>query len=263
MSSCTFAGPQMTPCGYGPRRSNSIALRPDVLVTPSTPATADVQQATSTIPIVFVNVLDPVGSGFVASLARPGGNITGFATFEPLIGSKWLELLNEIAPGVKRVALLASNTSPTTAGLLSHMIEVAGSAFPAIKLIRVPVSGTDDMASVVAVHGHTPDTGLIVLPEPFTTIHHKLIAALAAKHRLPAVYPYRFFAVEGGLISYGVESVSQYRQAAAYIDRILKGEWPSDLPVQLPTKFELVINMKTARALGLKIGRHCSLAPTR
>jgi putative ABC transport system substrate-binding protein len=230
-----------------------IGLLPDVIVTLSTPATAAVQRATSTIPIVFVTVIDPVASGFVASLARPGGNITGFATFEPSIGSKWLGLLAEIAPETKRVVLLASNTSPTTAGLLSHLIETAASAFPALTLIRVQVQDIAEMESAVAAHGRTPDTGLIVLPEPFTTIHYKAIAALAVQHRLPAVYPYRFFAVEGGLLSYGVESVIQFRQAAAYIDRILKREKPADLPVQLPTKFELVINLKTARALRLSV----------
>ena len=230
-----------------------ISLMPDVFVTLSTAATAAVQRATSTIPIVFLTVIDPVGSGFVASLARPGATITGVATFEPSIGSKWLGLLAEIAPGTKRVALLASNTSPTTANLLSHMIEAAASAFPALKLIRIQVRDLAEMESAVAAHGRTPDAGLIVLPEPFTSIHYKLIAALAAEHRLPAVYPYRFFAVDGGLLSYGVESVNQFRQAASYVDRILKGAKPADLPVQLPTKFELVINLKTAKALGILI----------
>jgi putative ABC transport system substrate-binding protein len=228
-------------------------LGPDVIVAPSTIATAEARRATSTIPIVFVNVLDPIGSGFVASLARPGGNITGFATFEPSIGGKWLELLTELAPGIKRVALLATSTSMATAGLLSHTIEATASAFPALKLIRAPVQDIAEMESVIAAHGRTPDTGLIVLPEPFTTIHYKAIAALAAQHRLPAVYPYRFFAVGGGMLSYGVDLVSQYRQAAAYIDRILKGAKPADLPVQLPTKFELVVNLKAAAALGLVI----------
>jgi putative ABC transport system substrate-binding protein len=230
-----------------------IGLSPHVIVTLSTPATAVMQRATSTIPIVFVTVIDPVASGFVASLARPGANITGFATFEPSIGSKWLGLLAEIAPKTKQVVLLASNTSPITAGLLSRMIETAALAFPALKLIRVEVNDIGEMERAVAVHGGTSDTGLIVLPEPFTTIHYKSIAALAVQHRLPAVYPYRFFAVDGGLLSYGVESVIQFRQTAAYVDRILKGARAADLPVQLPTKFQLVINLKTATALGLTI----------
>ncbi len=232
-----------------------VGLGPDVILAPSTIATVALRQATSTVPIVFVNVLDPIGSGFVASLARPGGNITGFATVEPSIGGKWLELLTAIAPGTKRVAVLfsAKSSSMAPAGPLSHTFDAAASVFPALTLIRAPVQDIAEMETVIAAHGRRPDAGLIVSPEPFTSIHYQAITALAARHRLPAVYPYRFFAASGGLLSYGIDLVSQYRQAGAYADRILKGAKPADLPVQLPTKFELVINLKTAKALGIEV----------
>jgi putative tryptophan/tyrosine transport system substrate-binding protein len=231
------------------------ALAPDLILAPSTIAIIALRQATSTIPIVFVNVLDPVGSGFVASLARPGGNITGFATVEPSIGGKWLELLTAIAPATKRVAILfsARSFSMAPAGPLSNTFDAAGPAFPALELIRAPVQDTAELDGVIAAQGRMPDTGLIVLPEPFTSIHYRTITALAARHRLPAVYPYRFYATSGGLLSYGIDLPNQYRQAAAYADRILRGAKPADLPVQLPTKFELVINLKTAKALGIDV----------
>jgi ABC-type uncharacterized transport system substrate-binding protein len=232
-----------------------VALGPDVILAPSTIATVELRQATSTIPVVFVNVLDPVGSGFVASLARPGGNITGFATVEPSIGGKWLELLTAISPAIKRVAILfsAKSFSMARAGPLALTFEAAGPVFPALELIRVPVQDVAEMDSLIAAHARTPGTGLIVLPEPFTSIHYQTITALAARHRLPAVYPYRFFAASGGLLSYGIDLLNQYRQAGAYADRILRGANPAELPVQLPTKFELVINLKTAKALGIDV----------
>jgi putative tryptophan/tyrosine transport system substrate-binding protein len=232
-----------------------VALGPDVILAPSTIATVELRQATSTIPVVFVNVLDPVGSGFVASLARPGGNITGFATVEPSIGGKWLELLTAIAPAIKRVAILfsAKSFSMARAGPLAQTFDAAGPVFPALELIRVPVEDVAEMEGAIAAQGRTPDTGLIVLPEPFTSIHYQAITALAARHRLPAVYPYRFFATSGGLLSYGIDLASQYRQAGAYADRILRGGKPAELPVQLPTKFELVINLKAAKALGIDV----------
>jgi putative ABC transport system substrate-binding protein len=232
-----------------------VGLRPDVILAPSTIATEALAQATSTIPIVFVNILDPVGSGFAASLPRPGGNITGFATVEPSIGGKWLELLIAIAPATKQVAILFSARSFSMApgGPLTQTFDAAASVFPALKLARAPVQDIAELDNVVAAYGQAPDNGVIVLPEPFTSIHHQAITAAVARHRLPAVYPYRFFAASGGLLSYGIDLVTQYRQAAGYVDRIVRGAKPGDLPVQLPTKFELVINLKTAKALGLDV----------
>ncbi len=227
-----------------------VGLRPDVILAPSTIATEALRQATSAIPIVFVNVLDPVGSGFVASLARPGGNVTGFATVEPSIGGKWLELLIAIAPATKQVAILFSARSFSMApvGPLAQTFDTAAPVFPALKLIRAPVQDIAELDSVIAAHGGMLGNGLIVAPEPFTSNHYE-----ATRYRLPAVYPYRFFAASGGLLSYGIDLVTQYRQAGTYVDRILKGAKPGDLPVQLPTKFELVINLKTAKALGLDV----------
>jgi putative ABC transport system substrate-binding protein len=232
-----------------------VGLRPDVILAPSTIATEALRQATSAIPIVFVNVLDPVGSGFVASLARPGGNVTGFATVEPSIGGKWLELLIAIAPATKQVAILFSARSFSMApvGPLAQTFDTAAPVFPALKLIRAPVQDIAELDSVIAAHGGMLGNGLIVAPEPFTSNHYEAITALAARYRLPAVYPYRFFAASGGLLSYGIDLVTQYRQAGTYVDRILKGAKPGDLPVQLPTKFELVINLKTAKALGIEV----------
>jgi putative ABC transport system substrate-binding protein len=232
-----------------------VDLRPDVILAPSTIATEALRQATSVIPIVFVNVLDPVGSGFVASLARPGGNATGFTTVEPSIGGKWLELLIAIAPATEQVAVLFSARSFSMApgGPLTQTFDAAAARFPALKLVRAPVQDIAELDGVIAAQARVPGNGLIVSTGPFTSIHYQLITALAARHRLPAVYPYRFFATSGGLLSYGIDLVTQYRQAGTYVDRILKGAKPGDLPVQLPTKFELVINLKTAKALGLDV----------
>jgi putative ABC transport system substrate-binding protein len=232
-----------------------VGLRTDVILAPSTIATEALRQATSAIPIVFVNILDPIGSGFVASLARPGGNLTGFATVEPSIGGKWLELLLAIAPATKQVAILFSSNSSSMApgGPLTQTFDAAGSVFPRLKLVRAPVQDIAELDRVIAAQAPTPGNGLIVAPEPFTSNHYQAITALAARHRLPAMYPYRFFAASGGLLSYGIDLVTQYRQAGTYVDRILRGARPADLPVQPPTKFELVINLKTAKALGLTV----------
>ena len=229
-----------------------VVLQPDVIFSPTTPTTAALLQQTRTIPIVFAVVSDPVGSGFVASFVRPGGNVTGFTIFVPTMAGKWLALLKEIAPRVARVAFLFNPaTAPYAEYYLSHF--KAGAASFAVDAIIAPVSGRSELESVVAAQARAPNSGLVVMPDSFTSTHHAEITSLAARHRLPAVYPFRFFAEVGGLLSYGNDSLDNYRGAAIYADRILKGEKPSELPVQAPVKFELVINLKTATALGLDV----------
>jgi putative tryptophan/tyrosine transport system substrate-binding protein len=227
------------------------ALAPDVIVATATLAVVPLQQATRMVPIVFVNVIDPVGAGFVASLARPGGNATGFTAFEYGISGKWLELLKEMAPGVTRVAVLRDPGTVAGIGQFAAIQSVAPG-------LRVELSPADvrDAAEIerdIAAFARTSGGGLIVTGSPSATAHRELITVLAARHKLPAVYAFRFFVTAGGLISYGPDTITQYRRAASYVDRILKGEKPADLPVQAPTKYELVINLKTARALGLEI----------
>ena len=229
-----------------------IALRPDLILSHGTPVTAALLQQTRTISIVFAGVSDPVGSGFVASFPRPGGNVTGFNNMEPTMASKWLELLKEIAPRVSRVALLFN---PATAPYLEYWlgpIKAAAASF-AIEPIAAPVRNASELETVVAAQAREPNGGLIVMPDTFTSGHRAEIAALAARYRLPAIYPFRFFAEAGGLLSYGNDLTDDFRRAATYADRILKGEKPSELPIQLPVKFELVINLKTAKALGLDV----------
>jgi len=227
-------------------------LEPDAIATFGTPELAAVAGATQTIPVVFLSVSDPVGLGFVASLAHPGGNITGFANYEPAIGGKWLQLLKEIAPGVARVALLFN---PQTAPFNESILQTLEAAARTID-VRVTAARVGDAAelarAVVAMAGE-PGAGLIVGPDNFTSQHHERIIALAAEYRLPAVYPLRLFVSGGGLLAYGVDLEEQARQAAHYLDRILKGEKPADLPVQAPTKYELLINVKTAKTLGLTV----------
>ena len=229
-----------------------IKLGPDVIWTQTVSALDAIWRTTQTIPVVFVNVADPVGGGYVASLSRPGGNITGFTNFEYTIGSKWLQALKDVAPGVTRVAIMHSPETKAYAAFLPEIERLALSL-----RVSVSVAGVHDDAAeierVIAAHGREPGGGLIVLPHPITTRYRKLIIELTSKHHLPAIYPYRYFAVEGGLISYGVDAVHLSRQAASYVDRILNGAQPGDLPVQQPTKFELVVNLKTAKALGLSI----------
>jgi putative ABC transport system substrate-binding protein len=229
-----------------------VALQPDLILTQSTPATAELLRQTRTIPIVFALVADPIGSGFVASFPQPGGNVTGFVTMEPTMASKWLELLKEIAPRVARVAMLFN---PATAPYAEYWLNPfkAAAASVAVQAIVAPVHDTSELESVVAAQGHEPNGGLIVMPDTFTTGHRSEITSLAARYRLPAVYPYRVFAEFGGLLSYGDDLTDNFRRAASYVDRILKGEKPSELPVQAPVKFELVINLKTAKALGLDV----------
>jgi putative ABC transport system substrate-binding protein len=219
-----------------------VALQPDLILSSVTPTTAALLQHTRAIPIVFATVADPVGSGFVASLAQPGGNVTGFQAWEASLGGKWLELLKEIAPRVTRVAMLFNpSVAPYAESFLNHF-KAAASSF-----------AVEPIAAPIAAQALAPNGGLIVIPDTFTDVHRTEIITLAARSSLPAVYPRRPFTELGGLLSYGVDQFDTYRRAATYVDRILKGEKPSGLPVQTPVKFELVINLKTAKALGLNI----------
>jgi putative tryptophan/tyrosine transport system substrate-binding protein len=229
-----------------------MGLAPDVVLTATTSALAALRRETLTAPIVFVNVTDPVGSGFVASLARPGGNITGFSSFEPLMGGKWVQLLKEIAPRATRITLISNPDTDPQTRFYSSSIEVAATSL-SVKLIATPVHDSAEIESAIAALGRDTSSGLIVLSGLFTFAHRELIVRLADRYRVPAVYPYREFVESGGLLSYGVDLAAQFRQAAPYVDRILKGEKPADLPVQAPTKFELAINLKTAKALGLTV----------
>jgi len=240
----------------GYRRSAEAATElvtssPDVIVASSTQAVAALQQATGTVPIVFAQVADPVSGGFVASLAKPGGNITGFTSLDYSIGAKWVELLKEIAPHVTRVGVIRDPTSTASIGQLAA-IQSAAQSFG---LEVSPLGGRDarEIEHTVTEFAPGSNCGLISVATPLTINNRALIVALAARYRLPAVYPFRFFVADGGLIFYGADSVDPFRQAAGYVDRILKGEKPADLPVQSATKFELVINLKTAKSLGLTV----------
>jgi len=227
-----------------------VALAPDVILTTGDSNVGPLLQETA-VPIVFVGVPDPVGSGFVASLARPGGNATGFTNFEFGLSAKWPEALKQIAPGLSRVAVLRDPSNPAGIGEWAAIQAVA----PQLRLVASPVDvrNAGQIERGIGEFARTPNGGLIVLSQGLGQIYRKLIIALAARHRLPAVYPARNFVVEGGLIAYGPDQIEKYRGAAGYIDRILRGEKPADLPVQAPTKYELVINLKTAKALGLDI----------
>ena len=228
-----------------------VDLKPDLIVTASTPGLVAAGKETRTIPIVFVAVSDPVGQGFVASLARPGGNATGFSLFEfPVVG-KVLETLKQMAPDVARVALLFNPDTLSYIPFLRSLDAIAPSL--GAQLIKAPVRNDGEIEAAIAATAREPGGGLMVMPDPFTNVHRDLIVGLAARHRLPAAYTLRFFATAGGLMSYGVDVSDLYRRAVPYMDRILKGAKPADLPVQQPTKFEFVLNLKTAKALGLTI----------
>jgi ABC-type uncharacterized transport system substrate-binding protein len=228
------------------------ALAPDVILAAGTSTVGPLLQATRTVPVVFPNVGDPVGAGFVESLARPGGNATGFLAFEYSLSGKWLELLKEIAPGVTRVAVLRDPATPSGVGQFSVIQAVA----PPLRVEVNPINMRRDAGEIeraIAAFAGSPNGGLILTAAALSLLHHNLIVTLAARHKLPAVYAYRNIVTAGGLISYGADYTDQYRRAAGYVDRILKGEKPADLPVQAPTKYELVINLKTAKALGLEV----------
>jgi putative tryptophan/tyrosine transport system substrate-binding protein len=228
-----------------------LTLGPDVTLASATPSIVALERASRTVPIVFVAVADPVGAGFAESLARPGGNMTGFSIFEYGMSGKWLELLKEIVPRVTRVAVIRDQSLTSGTAQFAAVQSVAPSF--GVELSPVGVRDAGEIERGVAGFARAPNGGVIVTGSPLTAVHRDLIIALAARHRLPAVYGFRFFATAGGLISYGPDIVDQYRRAAGYVDRILKGEKPGDLPVQAPTKYELVINLKTAKALGLEI----------
>ena len=232
-----------------------VALQPDVILSHGTPTTTALLQQTRTIPIVFAAVADPVGSGFVASFARPGGNVTGFTVFEPAMASKWLELLKEIAPRVARVAFLFSPTTAPYAEVYLKPFKAAAASF-AVEAIAAPVRDKSELESIIAAQAREPNGGLVVMPDSFMADQRPEVISLAARYRLPVISPYRFYTELGGLLSYGNEFVDNFRRAASYADRILKGAKPADLPVQAPVKFELVINLKTAKALGLDVPVH-------
>jgi putative tryptophan/tyrosine transport system substrate-binding protein len=228
-----------------------VALAPDVILAHSSTALAPLLEATRTVPIVFAVVADPVGAGYVESLARPGGNATGFTNFEYTIAGKWLELLKDVAPGVTRAAVLRESAiaaGPAQFGAIRALAQSFG-----MEVRPVEVRDGGEIERAIAAFARSSNDGMIVTGSPAAIVHRRLVIALAARHRLPAVYNTRVFATGGGLISYGPDLPDQFRRAASYIDRILKGEKPADLPVQAPTKYELVINLKTAKTLGLEI----------
>jgi putative ABC transport system substrate-binding protein len=228
-----------------------VALAPDIILANGASTLGPLLQVTRTLPIVFVQLTDPVGAGFVASLARPGGNATGFTTYEYSLSGKWLELLKEMAPAVKRTLVLRDPSIASGIGQFAAIQAIA----PSLKMdiISADVREASEIERAVTTFSDQPNGGLIVLTGVPTIIHHKLIIALAAQHRLPAVYPFRMIASDGGLCSYGPDSIEPFRSAAGYVDRILRGEKPGDLPVQAPTKLELVLNLKTAKALALDV----------
>ena len=230
-----------------------VDSNPDLIVCETTPTLRAVADHTSKIPIVFISVTDPVSDGFVADLARPGGNITGFTNFEATMGGKWIELLKKIAPGSRRVGVIF-NPDTAPGGGTFFLDSVAASA-PAldVKLLSLPVRSDDEIGHAVSGLGREPGGGLIVMLDVFAATHRPAIIAQAAANRMPTIFPWRFGATDGALASYGVDVTDLHRRAAAYVDRILKGARPADLPVQQPTKFELVINLKTAKALGIEV----------
>ena len=230
-----------------------VAMQPEVIFTMSRPATAALQKETSTIPIVFTYVIDPIGAGFIESLARPGSNITGLMAYDPSAVGKWLSMLKEVAPQIARVALLGN---PKSAAYYDYLLGAAQAVAPSLRIEAFPSRIENDAADIeraIAAVAAMPNSGMVVLPESTTFVNYKLIIALAARNRLPAVYNFKFMVREGALMSYGIVSADHYRQAAFYVDRILRGAKPADLPVQTPTKYETALNLKTAKDLGLSV----------
>jgi ABC-type uncharacterized transport system substrate-binding protein len=228
----------------------AVALRPEVILVHGTTIAAAIQRESQEIPVVFVNVSDPVGSGFIKNMARPGANLTGVMQYEPGIVSKWLSMLKEIAPRTERVAVLANPRSSPFDYFLGAAR--AGAASLALEILPSPVENSPaDIERVLDVLGRTPNSGFVATPDTTTTVHRDIIVALAAKHRLPAVYAFQFFVQAGGLMSYGVDPNENYRLGAAYVDRILRGDKPAELPVQAPTRFEMAVNVRAAKAIGL------------
>jgi putative ABC transport system substrate-binding protein len=232
-----------------------VALQPDLILSSNTPTTAALLLQTRTIPIIFANAGDPVGSGFVVSLPQPGGNVSGFMDIDPGMPGKWLELLKEIAPNVARVAALFNPATPGGGSYFFGAVKAAALSF-GVEAMSVPVHDRSELEAVIAAQAREPNGGLIVMPDSFLVAHRVEVVSLAARYRLPAVYPFRFWAESGGLLSYGNDQRDNYRRAATYVDRVLRGAEPSELPVQAPVKFEMTINLKTAKALGLNIPLH-------
>jgi putative tryptophan/tyrosine transport system substrate-binding protein len=229
-----------------------MALNPDLIVAAATPALEAVWRETRSVPIVFVNVADPIGQGFVAGMAHPGGNVTGFTSFEFSMGGKWVEVLKEISPSLVRIVVTYNPATAPYFPLFFRWIETAAPSF-AVKLIVTPVHDAAEIEHVIATAAHESNSSLIVVPSAFMTTHRELIIGAAARHRLPAIYGYGYYAASGGLVSYGFDVRDLFRRAASYVDRILKGAKPADLPVQAPTTYQLVINLRTAKALGLTV----------
>jgi putative ABC transport system substrate-binding protein len=228
-----------------------VRVAPDIIMAAGTSTVGPVLELTRTIPVVFPTAVDPVGAGFVSSLARPGGNATGFLLYEYSLGSKWLELLKQMAPDVTRVAVLRDPTTPSGSGQFGAIQVMAGPA--GVEVLALNISEPAQIERDIGEFARVPNGGLILTGSGPSIRFHDLIIRLAVKHRIPAVYYERFYAAAGGLLSYGADRVDQYRRSAEYVDRILKGESPAELPVQAPTKYELVINLKTAKAIGLKV----------
>jgi putative ABC transport system substrate-binding protein len=228
-----------------------VGLQPDIIVTTSTPATIAVQRETRTIPIVFVNVADPVASGIVPGLNRPSGNVTGFAQYEATLGGKWLQLLSEIAPGLNRAAIMF-NPDTTPVSIFMPSLETAARSLK-VELIIAPVHSDEEIETAIITLGREPGDGLVVIPDTWMLLHRVPVVLASARNNVPAVYTGAEFARDGGLLSYGNDRVDNFRRSASYVDRILRGEKPGDLPVQFPTKFEMVLNRKTATALGLAV----------
>jgi putative ABC transport system substrate-binding protein len=234
-----------------PLAKELVELKPDVLFAHNTSCAVALRRYTFAIPIVFVQVGNPVAAGLVTNLARPEGNITGFTSYEYGIGAKWIEVLKQAAPGLRRAAVLFDPASPSWP-LSVRPVEAAARSL-GVQLIPAPVQSDAEIERAFAAFAAEPDGAVIAVPTASVVLRREKIIALAARHHLPAIYPYRYFAAEGGLMSYGIDPADQYQQAASYVDRLLKGEKPADLPIQQPTKFEFVINLKTAKALGLTI----------